>query len=144
MAEALSAGAMIRNIVTRLPGIAQSLKDTEAAKTISNLQKDLQELDREIDKLREENESLKKQLVGEYELRDGAFFLKNPGGRTVGPYCTTCHGKDNKAILLQETPHNTTKYHCRTCKGNFGQNDRSGMPNVIQRSPVPGARRRHF
>lgn len=81
--------------------------------------------------LQEENITLKSQLADttrkleereQLLFEDGLYWMRQPDGAKVGPFCPTCHDSDGKFIRLHDGRNRTcqTPWICLQCEGIFG------------------------
>jgi DNA repair exonuclease SbcCD ATPase subunit len=94
--------------------LAQKLDNIEIVQKVIELQGELMELQERVQKLRDENRDLKKQLEAPAELIfQNDMYWRAAGPGNPGPFCSPCH--DYKEKLVHMHGDNKEGYRCPAC-----------------------------
>jgi hypothetical protein len=118
-------------IAKKLYAISEKIKDADVRNAISDLRIAMADLKDQVVELRDKNQRLEAELSAvkkltsgsEVELREGAYYLREPGGRPAGPYCTACWDTKHVLALASELPmgfRDLGRYTCPACQAVFG------------------------
>lgn len=131
MIDPVSAVTLIQTSIATLKGMSELLKkskEIDKAMTQVDMREQLVEVQESLVdaknkaiELTEENRDLRYQLQLREELhhdRDANILWREKESKKEGPYCSTCHGAENKLISLSGDDEKGS-WHCPKCKNFF-------------------------
>lgn len=106
----------IANIVKGFLDVANAAQSTADKARILDLISQVQQMNAELDSLKEENKMLREQLAKRKKMEriGGACYILEDDGSKTGPICPQCYTEDGIVMLLESDARGASCSRCGT------------------------------
>ena len=98
--------------------VSASIQSVDDKARLLDLMSQMQEMGLEMDRMRDENSNLRKQLASRKKLEriGGAYYVLEDDGSKTGPVCPQCYVRDELVCILERSPSGA---HCARCGSRY-------------------------